>query len=131
MSVYATPHGPAFGRRDSCVVDVRSSNLGLFIVVEVFPSEAPKSMLVQLFFSHHHGFFLLDEGDMPGWLRPEVVRSGHVFYEITGGGWMSQLEGTGTLAIARASAREWLVVTANECVSVFSRVEPLVTELPS
>ena len=132
MSTSAAPLFRAFDCRDSCVVETRFSKLGLFVVVEVFPSPAPQSTLLEVFFSHPCGFLLLDEGDMPSWLGAECFRTGHVLYRVTAGGWFHAVTPeNGLLAIASASCHEWLVVTANECVSVFSEAEPLVTELRS
>jgi hypothetical protein len=132
MNTEATPLFRKFDRRDSCVVETRFSKLGLYIVVEAFPNPEPQSVLVEVFFPYHRGFFLLDEGDMPSWLGTECFRTGHLLYRITRGGWFSEVTSqNGLLAIASASSNEWLVVTANECVSVFSEAEPLIRELPT
>ena len=115
MNTEATPLFRKLDRRDSCVVETRFSKLGLYIVVEAFPSPEPKSVLVEVFFPYHRGFFLLDEGDMPSWLGAECFRTGHLLYRITHGGWFSEVTSeNGLLAIASASSNEWLVVTANE-----------------
>jgi hypothetical protein len=98
--------------------------------VEAYPKGAKTSVHLELFFASHRGFVLLDESDMPSWLKPDLVRSGHVAYEVKSGGWFDGIvEGDSFLQIASAQCREWLVVTSDECVSVFSSHEPTVREL--
>jgi hypothetical protein len=67
---------------------------------------------------------------MPSWLGSECFRTKHILYNITSGGWFENSKPSDSLLqIARASCREWLVVTANECVSIFSSTEPTVSEV--
>jgi hypothetical protein len=130
MKTTAAPLYLTIDRRDSCVVETRFHRDGLLIIIEVFPSPESPSRLLEVSFPHDRGFVVLDEGDMPSWLTSECFRSGHILYNITSGGWFSNLNSDDSLLqIASASCREWLVVTANECVSIFSSAEPTVTEI--
>jgi len=131
MNTQAAPIFEEIDRQNSCVVETKFSNLGLYITVEAFPAPKCSSTLIEIFFPHHRGFILVDEGDMPIWLAQECFRSKYFLYQVTSGGWFSNVvSGTGFLAIAADSCKEWLVVTANECVTVFSAAEPLVRRLP-
>lgn len=129
MRPEAKPISAEYERRDSCVLEVRFSVVGLYIVVEVYPLEASKSVHVEVFFPYHSGFQLFDEGDMPMWLAGQCYRTGHIVYEVTSGGWLSRASAENGLSIASATCREWLVVTANECVSIFSSATPSIREL--
>lgn len=129
MRPEAKPISAEYERRDSCVLEVRFSVVGLYIFVEVYPQGASKSVHVEVFFPYHSGFQLLDEGDMPAWFAGQCYRSGHVVYEVISGGWLSRASGENGLSIASATCREWLVVTANECVSVFSPATPSIRDI--
>ena len=130
MKTTAVPLYETIDRRNSCVVEARFHRDGLLIVIEVFPIPGSPSKTLKISFPHDRGFVLLDEGDMPSWLTSECFRSEHILYSITSGGWFSNLNSNDSLLqIAGASCREWLVVTANECVSIFSSAEPTVIEV--
>lgn len=129
MRPEAHPISAEYERRDSCVLEVRFSVVGLYIVVEAFPLAASKSVHVEVLFPFHSGFQLLDEGDMPAWLGGQCYRNGHIVYEVTSGGWLSRASADNGLSIASATCREWLVVTANECVSIFATAMPSIREL--
>ena len=129
MNPSAHPFFRQFDRRDSCVIEAKFSKDGLLVVVEAFPTPEPKSIDIQIFFPSHRGFFLLDEGDMPLWPRSECFRTDHLLYQVTEGGWLSASSSENYfLPIASTQCSEWLILTANECVSVFSGAEPLVSE---
>lgn len=125
----AQPISVEYDRRDSCVLELRFSVVGLYIIVEVYPQAASKSVHVEVFFPYHSGFQLLDEGDMPKWLGGPCYRTGHIIYEVTSDGWLSRTSAENGLSIASTTCREWLVVTANECVSIFSPATPSIREL--
>ena len=130
MHTEATPLFDEYDRRDSCVLETRFSVVGVYVIVEAYRRGASQSVHVEVFFPQHRGLVLLDEGDMPSWLGAECFRTNHLVYGVINGGWFANLSSeSGLLAIASATSREWLVVTANECVSVFSEVEPIVREL--
>ena len=130
MQTNAVPLFEPFDLRDSCVLETRFSVIGVYVVAEVHRPGASEASHVEVFFPKHRGFVLLDEGDMPSWLGAECFRTGHLVYNVLNGGWFDNVSPeSGLLAIAGAACSEWLVVTANECVSVFSDVEPLVREI--
>lgn len=130
MRPEATPLFSEYDRRDSCVLETRFSVVGLYVVVEVYPKAATKSVHLEIFFPQHRGFVLLDESDMPSWLAAECFRTNHVVYRISHGGWFGSLNPKDSLLqIANAQCGEWIIVTANECVSVFSSSEPRIREL--
>jgi hypothetical protein len=104
--------------------------VGLYVVVEVYPKAATQSVYLEIFFPQNRGFVLLDESDMPSWLAAECFRTNHVVYRILHGGWFGSLNPKDSLLqIANAQCSEWIIVTANECVSVFSSSEPRIREL--
>jgi hypothetical protein len=130
MQTNAIPHFEQFDLRDSCILETRFTVVGVYVVVEAYRPGASQSSHVEVFFPQHRGFILLDEGDMPSWLGAECFRTNHLVYNILNGGWFDGvISASGLLAIASAASREWLVITANECVSVFSDVEPLVRDI--
>ena len=130
MRPEATPLFSEYERRDSCVLETRFSVVGLYVIVEVFPNASSQSVHVEVFFPEHRGFILLDESDMPSWLGSDCFRTEHVAYHVTKGGWLSGLPRQDTVfQIASAQCKEWVVVTANECVSIFSSSEPRIREL--
>jgi hypothetical protein len=79
-------------------------------------------------FEHERGFFMLDDADLPSWLPFPALASGHILYEVSGDGWL-HAQPSGSLAVASAQCREWLVATGNECVSVFSAAGPSIQRL--
>lgn len=130
MRPEATPLFSEYDRKDSCVLEARFSVVGLYVIVEVYPKAATQSVHLEVFFPEHRGFVLLDESDMPSWLEAECFQTGHVIYRISHGGFFDSRDpGDCFLQIASAQCSEWIVVTANECVSVFSSSEPRVREL--
>ena len=130
MQTDAAPLYEEFDLGDSSVVELRCSRVGVYVIVEAYRVTAPQPSRIEVFFPEHRGFVLLDEGDMPSWLGAECFRSSHLLYQVQRGGWFDNVSPEcGLLAVAGATSREWLVVTANDCVSVFSDVEPLVRDL--
>ena len=131
MQTDAAPLYEEFDLGDSSVVELRCSKVGVYVIVEAYRVTAPQPSRIEVFFPEHRGFVLLDEGDMPTWLGAECFRSNHLLYQVLHGGWFDKVSPEcGLLAVAGATSREWLIVTANDCVSVFSDVEPLVRDLP-
>lgn len=130
MQTTAVPLFEPFSIQSSCVLETRFSVIGLYIVVEAYRLNAKRSSHIEVYFPQHRGFVLLDEGDMPSWLSAQCFKTNHLVFEVTGGGWFDRRPPEdGLLAIACASSKEWLVVTANECVSVFSEVEPIIRDI--
>lgn len=119
-----------YNRRDSCVLEARFSVVGLYVIAEAYQKEADQSVHLEVFFPEHSGFALFDESDMPSWLGAECFRTGHLVYRVLHGGWFDSRDQKDCfLQIASSQCNEWLIVTANECVSVFSSSEPRVREL--
>ena len=80
---------------------------------------------LQVRFSSVVGFRYLYEADLARyWVSQDFVR-GHHILEVVEGGWSteeSMLQGYPTVR------REWLIVTGNGCVNLFSSSEPEVSE---
>lgn len=130
MRPEATPLFSEYDRRESCVLEARFSVVGLYVVVEAYPKASAHSVHLEIFFPEHRGFVLLDEGDMPSWLGAECFRTNHIVYRVSNGGWFSTRNPNDYfLQIASAQCSEWIVVTTNECVSIFSSSEPRIREL--
>ncbi|WP_345478755.1 hypothetical protein [Niveibacterium umoris] len=130
MRTEADPLFSKYDRRESCVLETRFSVVGLYVVVEAQARETAQSVHVEVFFPQHRGFLLLDESDMPSWLAAQCFRTDHLVYRVSQGGWLGNLNPDDSLLqIASAQSNEWIIVTANECVSVFSAFEPRIQEL--
>jgi hypothetical protein len=130
MSTEAIPLFSQYNRSESCVVETRYSVVGLYVVVEVYTKAAKPPVHLEIYFRQDRGFVLLNEGDMPSWLGDECFRTNHIVYRISDGGWFGNFNPKESLlSIASAQCSEWLIVTANECVSVFSDSEPMIREL--
>lgn len=130
MRPEATPLFSEYDCRKSCVLEARFSVVGLYVIVEAYPKAATQSVHLEVFFPEHRGFALLDEGDMPSWLGAECFHTDHIVYHVSNGGWFSTRNPNDCfLQIASTQCSEWIVVTANECVSVFSSSEPRIREL--
>jgi hypothetical protein len=94
-------------------------NLFVLIATSVMPSGNVSGL--QINFSSVTGFRYLDELDFARyWVSSGFPRGFHII-EVVGGGWSS--EETVTQGWDR-SCREWLVVTGNGCVNVFSSKDP-------
>lgn len=119
-----------YNRRDASLLEARCSMVGLYFVVAAYPKGAIQPVNVEVFFPEHRGFVFLDEGDMPSWLAADCFRTHHIVYGLTEGGWLGSIDPRDTcLHIASATCKEWLVVTAKECVSIFSLAPPRVREI--
>ena len=88
--------------------------------------EATRIRGIEISFSEVSAFRYLDEFDLARyWTSKTFVRGNHVL-EITEGGWSDE---ENALQGFNSTRREWLVVTGNACMSVFSTVEPKIHEL--
>jgi hypothetical protein len=94
-------------------------NLSVLIATSVMPSGDVSGL--QICFENVTGFRYLDELDLARyWASTGFPRGFHII-EVVGGGWSS--EETVTQGWDR-SCREWLVITGNGCVNVFSPKDP-------
>jgi hypothetical protein len=123
MSLELVPRFTPIRSAESCLFDLRASDAGLVLAVETFPAGSATSVEVEIVFQTQRGFFVLNDPDGPDWVNPATVESGHLVYEVRAGGWLSGRP-SGAFAVAGVQCKEWLVVTGNECVSVFSGEEP-------
>ena len=114
--------------KQSCVCDVQWNAAGLSIYLEIYTHDSEECANYEVRFEHDRGFFVLDDADLPSWLRFPALASGHLLYEVAAGGWL-RLQPDQSLAVASAQCREWLVATGNECVSVFSASMPSIRRL--
>ncbi|MBW3499914.1 hypothetical protein [Janthinobacterium sp. NKUCC08_JDC] len=76
---------------------------------------------VEVTFTHVDGFRLLDEVPLAEYWIGEGFPSGYPVLEVFDGGWAKEEDER--LGYTQ-SLREWLIVTAGACVSVFSKHEP-------
>lgn len=143
MHTEATPLFSEYDRPNSDVIETRYSTVGLYIIVETYPKGAAEVLLdgfrlqdvcepvyVEVFFPIPRGFVLLDESEMPSWLAADCFKTNHMIYGISKGGWFGGLAPQDTyLQISSVAEKEWLIVTSNTCVSVFSPSAPRVREL--
>jgi hypothetical protein len=72
------------------------------------------------------GFRFLDETDLYRYVHSEGFPFGAHLIEVTDGGWLSE---ESRLQGLELDGREWMVVTGNGCLSVFSSEEPQCSEI--
>lgn len=99
---------------------------GLVIVVAREPLPPGKIRGLRITFTGASALRYLDESELTRYWTSEEFKRGHHVLEVESGGWLGeecQLEGY------EFSRREWLIVTGNGCVSVFSSAEPQVDEV--
>ena len=76
---------------------------------------------IEVVFSRVDGFRFLDEVQLAEYWIDEDFPSGYPVLEVFGGGWAQ--EEAKRLGYTQHQ-REWIIVTAGACVSVFSESEP-------
>jgi hypothetical protein len=101
--------------RDGALVIVLACSLG--------PDRTVHGLRVT--FTNVSGFRVLDEVNLIRFWASEGYPSGSHVLEVDGGGWSAEQD---ALQASETMRREWLVVTGNLCVSVFSLTEPAVIE---
>ena len=132
MRINTKHHGKEYDRSNSCVLEVRYSVVGLYIIVEAYPVADETPLHVEYFFSVDRGFRLLDEGDLGLYWKSGAFASNYLLFEVESGGWLTPQESGCNfpqVTSAMPEYREWVIVTANECVSVFAPKPPSVREL--
>jgi len=72
------------------------------------------------------GFRFLDRTDLYRYVHSEGFPFGTHLIEVTDGGWLSE---ESRLQGLELDGREWMVVTGNGCLSVFSSEEPQCSEI--
>lgn len=106
---------------NSDIESCRYEDGALIVVLACFLDDSRNVAGVSLKFSNVTGFRLLDELDLARyWLSNDFARGSYLL-EVTNGGWAeeeTELQGY------ERTRREWLAVTGNACVSVFSSSEP-------
>jgi hypothetical protein len=80
---------------------------------------------IEVTFSQVDGFRLLDEVTLAEYWIAEDFPSGYPVLEVFDGGWAKEEDKR--LGYTQ-SQREWIIVTAGACVSVFSRHEPKIRD---
>ena len=98
----------------------------LVVVVAREPVPEGKTRGLEITFSSANAVRLLDELQVARYWVSKEFPFGHHVVEVLEGGWSdeeSQLQGYVT------ARREWLIVTGNACVSIFSASEPIVKEV--
>jgi len=108
--------------------DIESLHLvGPNLVVKVAREMEDESIVrgLEIVFDDVSALRYLDEVDLARyWTSDQFVSGSHVL-EVLGGGWGAE---ENVLQGYETRRREWLVVTGNGCVSVFSPSEPKINE---
>lgn len=118
---------------DNDIVEVFATYSGLRIILST-PTEVQDNLFIEVMFSRYCGYRFLDEGDLLDYWESQAFQSSHHVYEITNGGWLSGeplLPGRLIITKFASHSREWLVVSANGCITVLSDCEPQVREIES
>lgn len=127
MTLKAFAYLPANGVEPYSDIESCRYEDGAFVVVLACSLDDSRNVKgVSLKFSNVEGFRLLDELDLARyWLSNDFARGSYLL-EVTEGGWTeeeTELQGY------ERPRREWLAVTGNACVSVFSTSEPEISFL--
>lgn len=80
---------------------------------------------IEVSFSKAFGFRLLDEVPLAEYWMDDDFPAGYPILEVLDGGWAREEDRRLGYTTAQ---REWIIVTAGSCVSVFSPVEPEVSD---
>lgn len=80
---------------------------------------------IEVWFSQVDGFRLLDEVPLAEYWTAADFPSGYPVLEVFDGGWAEEED---TRLGFTEQRREWVIVTAGVCVSVFSTHEPEISE---
>ncbi|QDQ25498.1 hypothetical protein FNU76_03520 [Chitinimonas arctica] len=122
MHIDAQPYSKAqaihFGS-DIHSVEWQDGQLQVLVAREILASKQISGLLIQ--FECATGFRLLDELDLARYWSATNFPLGHHVLKINGGGWSAEennLQGFDT------GRTEWLIVTGNGCMSIFSQGDP-------
>ncbi len=96
---------------------------GLVVVVAREPMPNGQVRGLQVKFEQATAFRYLDEVEIATYWMSTGFVSGHHVLEVSEGGWSDE---EAARKGYETQQREWLVVTGNGCISVFSAVEPVV-----
>lgn len=96
---------------------------GLTVVVAREHTSDGRIQGLQVRFERTAGFRFLDELEIARYWTSKGFISGHHVLEILEGGWSEEESAFQGYVTQR---REWLVVTGNGCINVFSRHEPVI-----
>ena len=83
--------------------------------------------MVHVIFDAPEGFRLLDEGQMLNFPWESIQGSKFYVFRVESSGWIEQEEFAGNLSLPD-TAKEFLVCTDNECISVIAHTEPKLVE---
>jgi hypothetical protein len=127
MTLNAFAYLPANGVEPCSDIESAQYENGAFVVVLACSLDESRNVEgISLTFPNVTGFRLLDELDLARyWLSNDFARGSYLL-EVTDGGWAAEeteLQGY------KRPRREWLAVTGNACVSVFSTSEPEISPL--
>ena len=122
MTLKALAYLPANGVEPYSDIESCRYKDGEFLVVFACSLDDSRNVKgTSLKFSNVTGFRLLDELDLARhWLSNDFARGSYLL-EVTDGGWAEEEK---RLQGYERPRREWLAVTGNACVSVFSTSEP-------
>lgn len=119
---------PVINFRFSDIGELTFGACGLRVVLGFDRTRGDEERFLDILFSVPRGFRFLDEGDLLPYWGAVPTGSGSSIFEVTQGGWMEQEHSHGMLNVTGAVGdfREWLVVSSNGCLSVVSKVVPLI-----
>ena len=114
---------PGPGSSEGCLIDAIHFASGWLTVI-VSSAHAGD---VHILFKQVHGFRMLDAVDL-GEFKPPTYPTADFFFEIKSGGW-KELEQTrpGFFSGQAAWVREFLILGRDECLSVLSKEEPVLS----
>jgi hypothetical protein len=123
MPIKAKPFG--YHEQFDWGADIHSVSYDGQLVVRVLGNRN-KDDGIEVRFSRVGGFRLLDEVPLAEYWTDEDFASGYPVLEVFDGGWAKEEDER--LGYTQQQ-REWMVVTAGSCVSVFSEFEPEIIEV--
>jgi hypothetical protein len=111
----------------SDVMQMRFNGAQLFILVARERAGEGRLRGLEITFTDTRAFRVIDELNLYRYTQSPGFHFGHHVLSVARGGWgseESELQGIE----GRYEGNEWLIVTGNLCVSVFSHADPLVVE---
>ena len=81
--------------------------------------------MIHVIFERAEGFRMLDEGKMLNYPWKELKPDEYFVHEVPKGGWLDLESGAGNMYLSDG-AKEYVVATMNECVSVIAWEPPVV-----
>jgi hypothetical protein len=128
MAIETSPFTPPTGVSPlSDLAQIRFNGMQLVILIARERSGYGRFRGLEITFFDTRAFRVIDELDLYRYTKSPGFHFGHHVLSVAKGGWGSEeskLQGIED----RYEGNEWLIVTGNLCVSVFSHDDPVVVE---